>query len=133
MIKKRFASKKNIKTGLADIPQTPMLVKKRQGVRKKEEKDSSKIIREALKSVLSRLFQHKDTEAQRKMDFFSGRDSRCSFFPKGLKNPPAMIIGIYNADNYTYYIKYQNLSGLKILILNAVGLQIRPNVGIRLQ
>jgi len=38
IIKKRFASKKNIKTGLADIPQTPMLTKKRQGVRKKGEK-----------------------------------------------------------------------------------------------
>ena len=27
----------------------------------------------------------------------------------------------------TYYILYQNLIGLKILISNAVGLQIRPN------
>ncbi len=27
----------------------------------------------------------------------------------------------------TYYIQYQNLIGLKILISNAVGLQIRPN------
>ena len=38
IIKKRFASKKNIKTGLVDILQTLMLTKKRQGVLKKEEK-----------------------------------------------------------------------------------------------
>jgi len=39
--------------------------------------------------------------------FFTGRDSSSGgfaarlrrFFPKGLKNPPALIIGIYNVDN----------------------------------
>ena len=58
-----------------------------------------------------------NTEIQRYREnglFFTGRDSRFSsvqsssggfaarlrrFFPKGLKNPPALIIGIYNADN----------------------------------
>ena len=38
MIKNRFASKKDIKTGLDDTLQTLMLAKKRQGVRKKDDK-----------------------------------------------------------------------------------------------
>jgi hypothetical protein len=36
---KTLRFEKNIKTGLADIPQTLMLTKKRQGVRKKDKKE----------------------------------------------------------------------------------------------